>query len=102
MVNIINATIEFSETDIDSIFGAIAHPIRRQIIEILTFQSLEVKELDKKFNVSKPALVKHLDILEKAGIILRQRDKRRSVCILKAESLKEIKEYIDFYSTFWK
>ena len=101
MTNILNATIQFS-ADIDLIFRAMAHPVRRQIIELLTFSSLEVRELDKKFEMSKPSLVKHLDILEKAGIIEREKEKRRCLCKLIPAPLKEIKDYFDFYTMFWR
>ena len=101
MTNILNATIQFS-SDIDLIFSAMAHPIRRQIIELLTFKALEVRELDKNFEISKPALVKHLDILEKAGIVEREKEKRRCLCKLNSTPLKEIKDYFDFYTMFWK
>ena len=101
MANIINANIHFSDTNIDAVFSAFSHSIRREIIEKLTFKPLEVRELDQLFSISKPALVKHLDILERAGVIKREKEKRTSLCKLNTKTMKSLLDYFDFYEPFW-
>jgi predicted transcriptional regulator len=101
MANIIKANIQFKDTNIDRVFFSLSHKIRREVIELLTFKEYEVRELFKLFDISKPALVKHLGILEDAGLIQRIKEKRQSLCKLRSEHLKSLKEYFDFYEMFW-
>jgi DNA-binding transcriptional ArsR family regulator len=61
-----------------------------------------VKELAKPFNMTLPAISKHLKVLEKAGLIERSRDAQLRPCKLRAKPLKEAASWIDRYRTFWE
>ena len=61
-----------------------------------------MKELAKPFNMTLPAISKHLKVLEKAGLIERSRDAQSRPCKLRAKPLKEAASWIDRYRTFWE
>jgi len=100
MSSIISASIEFPDTSIDEVFTALAHPIRRRIMEILILKPKEVRELHQLFDISKPALVKHLNLLEKASIIRRVKSKKKVTCYPRSETLSALKQYLEFYEMF--
>ena len=83
------------------IFLALAHPIRRKIISILTDGDASVSKLAEPFDVSLVAVTKHLKILEKAGLITRSRDKQLRLSHLQVSPLKEVFSWIEDYRQFW-
>ena len=83
-------------------FAAIADPTRRAILARLSKGEAAVKELAKPFNMTLPAISKHLKVLEKAGLIERSRDAQLRPCKLRAKPLKEAASWIDRYRTFWE
>lgn len=81
---------------------ALADPTRRAILSRLSRGESTVKELAKPFDVSGPAITKHLIVLENAGLISRGRDAQWRPCRLEAESLKEVASWVDQYRRFWE
>jgi DNA-binding transcriptional ArsR family regulator len=82
------------------IFSALADPTRRKIIEILSIKDATVNELAEPFNMSLPAISKHLKVLEKSNLITKGRDAQSRPCKIKIESLKEALNWIEKYKLF--
>lgn len=87
---------------LDLTFGALADPIRRGILARLTFGDATVGELASPFHVSRPAVSKHLRVLERAGLVRRTRDGRLSRCGLDAIPMREVADWVERYRTFWE
>jgi len=83
-------------------FSALADPTRRAILGRLTTGEASVTELAKPFNMSMPAITKHLKVLERAGLIERGREAQWRPCRLRAEPLKEIENWMEHYRVFWE
>jgi len=84
------------------IFGALADPTRRAILTRLSLGDADVSELMKPFALSQPAISKHLNVLERAGLIVCRRDAQRRPRSLIAVPLKEIADWVDPYRKFWE
>lgn len=82
-------------------FAALADPTRRAILARLIEGEATVKELAAPFEISGPAISKHLKVLEKAGLIVRGRDAQWRPCRLDATPLKEVADWADAYRRFW-
>ena len=83
-------------------FAAIADPTRRAILVRLSKGEAAVKELASPFNMTLPAISKHLKVLEKAGLITRGRDAQRRPCRIEARPLNEVNEWIESYRRIWE
>jgi len=83
-------------------FAALADPTRRAILTRLTSGESSVKELAKPFEMSLPAVSKHLKVLERAGLIARSRDAQFRPCRLDAAPLKEVADWVEHYRRFWE
>ena len=83
-------------------FAALADPTRRAILDRLMQGQAPVTELAKPFDMSLPAVSKHLKVLERAGLISRGRDAQWRPCQLNAGPLKGVAEWVDHYKKFWK
>ncbi len=82
--------------------NAIADPTRRAILRRLAGGDATVGELARPFDMSLPAISKHLKVLERAGLIERGRDAQKRPCRLKAEPLREAAGWIEEYRQFWE
>lgn len=82
-------------------FAALADPTRRAILARLTEGDATVNELAEPFEISLPAVSRHLKVLEGAGLISRSRDAQWRPCKLEMETLKNIDEWLEFYRRFW-
>ena len=82
-------------------FAAIADPTRRAILLRLSKGEAPVKELAEPFEMTLPAITKHLKVLERAGLIERSRAAQMRPCKLLPKPLKEAASWIDCYRTFW-
>ncbi|HEX6985535.1 MAG TPA: metalloregulator ArsR/SmtB family transcription factor [Planctomycetaceae bacterium] len=82
-------------------FAALADPTRRAILARLARGEATVNELAEPFDVSLPAISKHLKVLERAGLITRGREAQRRPCRLRAEPLKEVSAWAERYRRFW-
>ncbi len=83
-------------------FTALSDPTRRAILARLTKGESTVKELARPFDMSAPAITKHLKVLEGAGLISRGRDAQFRPCRIEASALKEVSDWIDEYRVFWE
>ena len=83
-------------------FAAISDPTRRAILVRLSQGEAPVKELAAPFQMTMPAITKHLKVLEKAGLIERSRSAQMRPCKLRAEPLKAASSWIESYRSFWE
>ncbi|HEX2062731.1 MAG TPA: metalloregulator ArsR/SmtB family transcription factor [Thermoanaerobaculia bacterium] len=83
-------------------FAALADPTRRAILARLTRGEASVTELAEPFDMSLPAISKHLKVLERAGLIARGRDAQWRPCRLDAGPLKEVNDWVNHYRRFWE
>ena len=87
---------------LDRTFGALADETRRAILGQLAHGDATVGELARPFRVSRPAISKHLRVLERAGLVQRAREGRISRCELDAGAMREAAEWVDRYRAFWE
>lgn len=83
-------------------FAALADPTRRAILARLASGETSVSELAAPFDMTMPAVTKHLNVLERAGLIIRGRDAQFRPCKLKAEPLKQAASWLDEYRQHWE
>ncbi|MDA4129525.1 MAG: metalloregulator ArsR/SmtB family transcription factor [Thaumarchaeota archaeon] len=88
--------------DLDLTFSALGDPTRRHILAILSKGTQSVTELAKPFSISLPAISKHLDVLEKAGLIVRERKGKFLHCHLNATPLARTAGWIANYKSIWE
>lgn len=88
--------------ELDSTFGALADPTRRAIVARLAAGEASVAELARPFDMSQPAISKHLSVLERAGLITRRRDRQRRLCRLEAEPLAVATGWLETYRALWE
>ena len=91
-----------SSDPISITFAALADPTRRAILARLTSGEASVTELAEPFEMSLPAVSKHLKVLERAGLIARGREAQWRPCRLKAGPLKDADEWLERYRRFWE
>lgn len=83
-------------------FSALAHPIRREIVERLSGGAATVGEASQDLGVSKPTISRHLKLLEEAGLVTRVIDGRTHHLALRAEALADVGEWIENQRTRWE
>ena len=83
-------------------FAALADPTRRAILARLASGEASVLELAEPFDISLPAVSKHLKVLERAGLIARGREAQWRPCKLTAEPLKGVSDWVEDYRRFWE
>jgi DNA-binding transcriptional ArsR family regulator len=89
------------QDQLSSTFAALADPTRRAILARLALGETSVSELAKPFDISMPAVSKHLKVLERAGLIARGREAQSRPCRLEASPLKKAANWIEEYRRFW-
>ena len=87
---------------LDQTFAALSDPTRRAIITRLASGEASVNELARPFDMSLPAISKHLKVLERAGLISRGRDAQFRPCRLEPHALKHAADWLDQYRIFWE
>ena len=83
-------------------FAALADPTRRAILSRLALGEAPVNQLAEPFQMSLPAVCKHLKVLERAGLIARGREAQWRPCRLQASPLKDIADWVEHYRGFWE
>jgi DNA-binding transcriptional ArsR family regulator len=83
-------------------FAALADPTRRAILARLASGEASVTELAQPFDMSMPAVSKHLKVLERAGLIARGREAQWRPCRIEAGPLKDISEWVEHYRSIWE
>ena len=87
---------------LDRTFGALADPTRRGILARLAKGEATVTELAEPFDISLPAVSKHLKVLERAGLIARGRERQWRPARLEARPLREVADWTEGYRRFWE
>ena len=87
---------------LDATFAALADPTRRAILARLAIGEASVNELAKPFDMSQPAISKHLKVLERAGLISRGQDAQRRPRRIEARPLSEANEWLEKYRRLWE
>ena len=90
-----------SPDQLSSTFAALADPTRRAILARLALGETSVTELAKPFDMSMPAVTKHLKVLQRAGLITQGRQAQWRPCKLEAAPLREIADWVEEYRKFW-
>lgn len=93
--------VKYREAPLDRTFAALADPTRRAILTRLAKGDSSVGELAAPFDVSLPAISKHLRVLERAGLLAQSKDGRVRRCRLQAEPIKEAAAWVETYRVFW-
>jgi len=83
------------------VFQAIVDPTRRQIINMLASQSLNLNAVADNFDVSRPAISKHIKILAECGLITIKQQGRERYCQANLKSLNQVADWVDQYRLFW-
>lgn len=86
---------------LSSKFAALADPTRRAILARLALGDASVKELAEPFDMSLPAVSKHLKVLERAGLIARGREAQWRPCRIEPEALREVNDWLEEYRRVW-
>jgi DNA-binding transcriptional ArsR family regulator len=87
---------------LSTIFAALADPTRRAILARLALGETTVGDLSKPFDISGPAISKHLKVLEQAGLISRGREAQWRPCRIEPQALRRVDEWLEQYRQFWE
>ena len=94
--------VKLQEAPLDRVFAALADPTRRALLERLDAEeALSVSDLARPLTMSLPAVMKHLDVLEGAGLIARRKTGRTVACRLTAAPLEDATRWLGRYERFW-
>ena len=93
--------METTDADLDAVFLALADPTRRALLDAMRSGRRTVTELAAPFPVGLPAISKHLAVLERAGLIARERDGRRRRCSLRPEPFARLTAWTEHYTELW-
>ena len=99
---IFNLMVKYSSAQLDATFSALSDPTRRAILARLAKGDISVTELAQPFQVSLPAISKHLRVLERAGLLEQEKDGRVRRCHLNAGPMKDAVKWIERYRRFWE
>ena len=83
------------------VFQAIADPTRREIISLLAKHSLNLNAVAENFEISRPAISKHIKILTECGLVTVRQEGRERFCEARLNKLKEVAQWTEQYSEFW-
>jgi DNA-binding transcriptional ArsR family regulator len=83
------------------VFQAIADPTRRDIIQLLSRQTLNLNAVAGHFEISRPAISKHIKILTECGIVTIRQEGRERYCRADPKKLEEVDKWLDHYRKFW-
>ena len=84
------------------VFQAIADPTRREIINMIAHETLNLNSVAEKFHISRPAISKHIKILTECGLIVINKKGRERHCEANLKKLNEISEWVEQYREFWE
>jgi len=99
---IFNHMVKYRASSLDHTFSALSDPTRRAILARLAQGGATVSELARPFDMSLPAVSKHLRVLENAGLMSRRREGRTHHCRLAVEPLQGAADWLEFYRSFWE
>ncbi len=90
-----------TQSNLDAVFAALADPTRRAILSRLADGQASVNEIAAPFEISQPAVSRHLKVLERAGLIERDIDEQRRPARLKAENMTAAVDWLAEFKVFW-
>ena len=93
--------VKYEDDVLDAVFSALADPTRRAVLGELDGGSLAVTELAAEHDMSLPGFMKHLKVLENAGLIARSKEGRVVSCVLSAKPMKKASDWLAHYEKFW-
>ncbi|WP_354224534.1 metalloregulator ArsR/SmtB family transcription factor [Bradyrhizobium sp. F1.4.3] len=94
--------VKYQDETLDRTFAALSDPTRRALLARLGEQdTLSVSELASPFSISLPAVMKHLDVLSDAGLIVREKNGRTVACRLTAQPMEQAMNWLNRYAQFW-
>jgi DNA-binding transcriptional ArsR family regulator len=96
------SSLHASPDPLSATFSALADPTRRAILARLASGEISVTKLAEPFEMSMPAISKHLKVLERAGLIARGREAQYRPCRLEAAPLKNVSDWLENYRRFWE
>ncbi|HWF14754.1 MAG TPA: metalloregulator ArsR/SmtB family transcription factor [Acidimicrobiales bacterium] len=96
------ASAAMTGNELDRAFGALSDPTRRAILARLAEGDAGVMDVAAPFPMSQPAITKHLNVLEEAGLISRHRQARQRLCHLEPVRLKQLSDWVGSYREFWE
>jgi DNA-binding transcriptional ArsR family regulator len=94
--------IEVQADHLSVVFAALADPTRRAILSRLAAGDADVSEIMKPFDLRQPTISKHLSVLERAGLVVRNRDAQRRPRTLAAVPLRDVANWIEPFRHFWE
>lgn len=94
--------VNYAAAELDATFSALGDPTRRAILARLSQGESSIVELAAPFDVSLPAILKHVRVLEDAGLLARQKDGRVNHCRLQAKPMRNAAAWIEEYRQFWE
>lgn len=94
--------VKYHSHRLDVVFSALSDPTRRALLERLSRGTSSVTKLADTFDISLPAVSKHLRVLENAGLLEREKNGRVHRCHLQSKPLKDAAEWLDRYRRFWE
>jgi DNA-binding transcriptional ArsR family regulator len=100
-MKLINLLVNMVTDHLSNTFAALADPTRRAILARLAEGEASVKQLAEPFDISAPAVTKHLKVLQRAGLITQSRQAQWRPCRLEAKPLAEVAGWVDQYRRFW-
>lgn len=93
--------MNMSTSTLDGVFQALSDPTRRSILMRTRGAGESVSAIAASYEMSMPAVTKHLNILERAGLIIRSQQGRKRICRASPEALSQAMEWMTFYQSFW-
>jgi DNA-binding transcriptional ArsR family regulator len=93
--------VKYADAELDAVFAALADSTRRGILEALSGGERAVSELAAPYEMSLPGFMKHLRVLEEAGLVTRAKEGRVVSCALEARPMKEASVWMSRYEKFW-
>ena len=90
-----------TQPNLDAVFAALADPTRRAILSRLAEGEASVNEIAEPFNISQPAISRHLKVLERAGLVERDIDEQRRPARLRAENMAAAVDWLSTFKAFW-
>lgn len=94
--------VKYENIDLSRIMGAISDPTRRRMVDELVRGERSIGELAEPFEMSMPAISKHVSILRSVGLIRTRREGKRVMCNLDAENLMRVSTWLAKYQRFWE
>ncbi|SOC18002.1 ArsR family transcriptional regulator [Ureibacillus xyleni] len=83
------------------VFQAIADPTRRDVLYLLSLQKQSIAEISSHFDISRTAVVKHLNVLTEAGLVRGEKNGREKIYYLQPEPLQELQDWLTYFEQFW-